>query len=216
VRHYTNGSAALAEQFDDMPQQLEAAALGMWTFLATEILFFGGLFLSYIVYRHTYYQAFAEAGRHTEILFGSVNTALLLTSSFTMSLAVHAAQEGKNRSVLIFLVLTIFLGCCFLGVKGLEYRNDIHEHLVPGSHFTKELSAQGQIFWFLYWLMTGTHTVHLLIGIGVLGVMAWLAWRDTFSVAYQNPVIISGLYWHFVDFIWVWLYALLYLINRHA
>jgi cytochrome c oxidase subunit 3 len=208
-------TAALAEQFDDMPQQLEASTLGMWTFLATEILFFGGLFLSYIVYRHAYFQAFAEAGRHTEILHGSINTALLLTSSLTMSLAVHAAQKGENRPLLGFLVLTMFLGCCFLAVKGLEYHNDIHEHLVPGRHFTKELPAQGQIFWFLYWMMTGVHTLHLIAGIGVLAVIAWLAWRNTFSAFYHNPVIISGLYWHFVDLIWVWLYALLYLINRH-
>ena len=111
---------ALAEQFDEMPQQLEAATLGMWTFLATEILFFGALFLSYIIYRHTYPQAFSEAGRHTDILYGTVNTALLLTSSLTMSLAIHSAQTGRHRPVVGFLLLTMFLGCCFLGVKGLE------------------------------------------------------------------------------------------------
>jgi cytochrome c oxidase subunit 3 len=210
-----DSTTALAEQFDDMPQQLEASTLGMWTFLATEILFFGGLFMSYIVYRHAYFQAFSEASRHTEIIHGSINTALLLTSSLTMSLAIHASQKGENRPLLVFLLLTMFLGCCFLGVKGLEYHNDIHEHLVPGRYFTKELSAQGQIFWFLYWMMTGVHTLHLIAGICVLAGIAWLAWRNTFSEFYHNPVIISGLYWHFVDLIWVWLYALLYLVNRH-
>src|SRR5579884_3264915 len=128
-------STGLAEQFDEMPQQTEASTLGMWTFLATEILFFGALFLSYIIYRHTYHDAFAEASRHTKLLHGSINTFLLLTSSFTMSLAIHAAQQGRNRPLLRFLLLTIFLGCCFLAVKGLEYKSDIDEHLVPGQHF---------------------------------------------------------------------------------
>ena len=204
----------VAEQFDDMPQQVEAATLGMWAFLATEILFFGGLFLSYIIYRHTYANAFAEAERHTKILHGTINTALLLTSSWTMSLAIHAAQEGRNRALTRFLGLTIFLGCCFLAVKGLEYKADIDEHFVPGAHFAHGLPAQSQIFWFLYWMMTGVHSLHLLVGIGVLAAVGWMAWREKFSAQYHNPVIISGLYWHFVDLVWVWLYALLYLIHR--
>ncbi len=208
-------NSAVAEQFDDMPQQVEASTLGMWTFLATEILFFGVLFMSYVVYRHTYPEAFAAASRHTEILHGSINTALLLTSSLTMSLAINAAQKGRNRVVLGFLLLTIFLGCCFLGVKGLEYKSDIDEHLVPGKHFAGGLPVQAQIFWFLYWMMTGFHSLHLAVGIGVLAVIARMAARERFSVAYHNPVIISGLYWHFVDLIWVWLYAILYLVNRH-
>lgn len=211
-----DSSVAVAEQFDDMPQQLEASTMGMWTFLATEILFFGALFLSYIVYRHTYFQAFAEAAHHTKIIHGTINTALLLTSSYTMSLAIHSAQNGRNRPLVGFLLLTIFLGCCFLAVKGLEYKSDIDEHLVPGAHFTRSLPIQGQIFWFLYWMMTGVHSLHLLAGIGVLGVIAWMAARRKFSAYYHNPVIIAGLYWHFVDVIWVWLYALIYLINRHG
>lgn len=206
---------AVAEQFDDMPQQLEASTLGMWTFLATEILFFGALFLSYIVYRHTYPQAFADASHHAKLIHGSINTGLLITSSFTMSLAIHAAQRGRNKPVLGFLLLTIFLGCCFLAVKGLEYKSDIDEHLVPGRYFTHDLPAQAQIFWFLYWIMTGFHSLHLVVGIGVLAVIAGMAWRRKFSVTYHNPVLISGLYWHFVDLIWVWLYALIYLIHPH-
>ncbi len=205
----------LAEQFDDLPQQLEASTLGMWTFLATEILFFGGLFMAYIVYRHTYPDAFAEASRHTKIIHGTINTALLLTSSFTMSLAIHAAQKGRNWLLLLFLLLTMFLGCCFLGVKGLEYKADIDEHMVPGRHFTYELVPQAQIFWFLYWMMTGFHSLHLMAGIGVLAVIGALAWQRRFTEEYHNPVIIAGLYWHFVDVVWVWLYALLYIINRH-
>lgn len=205
----------VAEQFDDPPQQLEAATLGMWAFLATEVLFFGGLFLSYIVYRHAYPNAFAQASRHTDLFFGTLNTALLLTSSLTMSLAIHAAQEARNRALVGLLLLTMIIGCAFLAVKGLEYRKDIHDQLVPGVHFDKTLPIQSQIFWYLYWLMTGVHSLHLVVAIGVLAVVAWSASRGKFSAGYHNPVIISGLYWHFVDMIWVWLYSLLYLVNRH-
>jgi len=210
-----NAQSALAEQFDDMPQQREASTFGMWTFLATEVLFFGGMFMSYIVYRYTYPEAFAQASRHTIVLYGTVNTAVLLTSSLTMALAVHAAQEGRNRALLRNLLFTIFLACCFLGVKGLEYRDDISEHLWPGPHFNTELPAQAQIFWFLYWAMTGLHALHVTIGVGLLSVIAWMAWRRKFSAHYYNPVDISALYWHFVDIVWIWLYPLLYLINRY-
>jgi cytochrome c oxidase subunit III len=211
-----NADAALAEQFDDLPQQAEASTLGMWTFLATEILFFGGMFMSYIVYRHTYPEAFAAASKHTLVLYGTVNTAILLTSSLTMALAVHAAQRARNRALLACLLLTIFFACCFLGVKGLEYHEDLKEQLWPGRHFRPELPPQAQIFWFLYWAMTGLHALHVTIGVGVLLVIACMAWRRKFSAQYYNPVDISALYWHFVDIIWIWLYPLLYLVNRHS
>ncbi len=210
-----DASTALAEQFDDLPQQQEASTLGMWTFLATEILFFGGMFMSYIVYRYTYPQAFAEASKHTLVLYGTLNTAILLTSSLTMALAVHAAQEGRSKALLRYLLVTIFFACCFLCVKGLEYHEDLSEHLWPGPHFKPGLPAQAQVFWFLYWCMTGLHALHVTIGVGVLSVIAWMAWRRRFSAAYYNPVDVSALYWHFVDIIWIWLYPLLYLINRH-
>ena len=208
--------AALAEQFDDMPQQKEASTLGMWTFLATEILFFGGMFMSYITYRHAYPHAFAQASRHTILLYGSVNTAILLTSSLTMAMAVRSSQLSKTKSTVRFLLMTILLACCFLGVKGLEYTQDIHEHLWPGKHFTLELPNEAQIFWFLYWAMTGLHALHVTVGVGILGTIAWLAHRNRFSAEYHNPVEISGLYWHFVDIVWIYLYPLLYLINRYS
>src|SRR5437773_436558 len=160
-----NIQSAVAEQFDDMPQQQEASTLGMWTFLATEVLFFGGMFMSYIVYRHTYPQAFAEASKHTIVLYGTVNTAILLTSSLTMALAVHAAQKGRNHALLRFLLMTIFLACAFLGVKGLEYHQDLDEQLWPGPHFKPGLPPQAQIFWFLYWAMTGLHALHVTLGV---------------------------------------------------
>ena len=208
--------AALAEQFDDMPQQKEASTLGMWTFLATEILFFGGMFLGYLVYRHAYPHAFALASRHTIVLYGTVNTAILLTSSLTMALAVHAAQQNEHQRLVRYLLLTVALGCCFLGVKGLEYHQDLEEHLWPGPHFREGLPAQAQMFWFLYWAMTGLHALHVTVGVGLLSVIARMASLRKFSAEYHNPVEISGLYWHFVDIVWIYLYPLLYLINRYS
>ena len=211
-----NDVAAVAEQFDDMPQQRQASILGMWTFLATEILFFGGMFLGYTVYRHAYPEAFAAASRHTIVLFGTLNTAILLTSSLTVALAVRAVQLNQNKAVVRFLLVTVLLGFCFLGVKGLEYRDDIHEHLWPGPHFRADLPHQAQIFWFLYWAMTGLHALHVTIGIGLLAVIAWMASHRKFSSDYYNPVEISALYWHFVDIVWIYLYPLLYLIKTSS
>ena len=207
---------AIAEQFEEMPQQKSAATLGMWTFLATEILFFGGMFMAYTTYRHLYHEAFAEASRHTIVAFGTINTAILLTSSLTMAFAVHAAQENKTKSVIRFLLLTVFLGCCFLVVKGFEYHEDITEHLWPGPHFNKSLSPEAQIFWFLYWAMTGLHAIHVTVGIVLLSIIARMAALRKFSGFYHTPVEISGLYWHFVDIVWIFLYPLLYLINRYS
>jgi cytochrome c oxidase subunit III len=206
---------ALQEQFEEMPQQKEAATLGMWAFLATEVLFFGGLFMSYIIYRTNYPHAFAEASHHTIVLFGTVNTAILLTSSLTMALAVHAARENNIKWLFRFLLITIVLALAFLAVKGLEYSDDLKEHLWPGPHFKPELPPQAQIFWVLYWIMTGVHALHVTVGVGLLSTMAWMTSRRKFSDAYYTPVEMSGLYWHFVDIIWIFLYPLLYLIQRY-
>ena len=208
--------AGIAEQFDDMPQQREASTLGMWTFLATEVLFFGGMFLAYQTYRHLYPQAFALASRHTIVLYGTINTAILLTSSLTMALAVRAAQLGSPRSLVNFLQLTVVLGCCFLGVKGIEYHQDLNEQLWPGPHFKTGLPPQAQIFWFLYWAMTGLHAIHVIVGVILLSVVARMAAQGRFSDYYHIPVEVSGLYWHFVDIVWIYLYPLLYLINRYS
>jgi cytochrome c oxidase subunit III len=208
--------SALAEQFDDLPQQREAATLGMWTFLATEVLFFGGLFLAYTVYRSSYPRAFAQASQHTVMLLGTINTAILLTSSLFMALAVRAAQLNRRVSLVGYLLLTVFLGVCFLGVKGYEYHEDLTEHLLPGNSFRPGLPPQAQIFWFLYWAMTGLHALHVTIGVGLLSVITLLAVRGRFSDQYHNPVEMSGLYWHFVDLVWIVLYPLLYLIDRHS
>jgi|SRR5579872_5682717 len=208
--------AALAEQFENLEQQQDASRLGLWTFLATEILFFGGLFMGYIVYRHEYPHAFAVASRHTNVLYGTVNTAILLTSSLWMALAVNSAEEGKNKRLVRYLLLTILFAVAFLGVKGLEYKEDFDEHLIPGPSFSVPEQPESQIFFYLYWAMTGLHGFHVLVGIGVLSVITFLSHRRRYSAEYHNPVEVSGLYWHFVDIVWIFLYPLLYLVDRHV
>jgi cytochrome c oxidase subunit 3 len=207
---------ALHEQFEEMPQQKEAATLGMWAFLATEVLFFGAMFTTYIAYRQAYPQAFADASHHTIVLYGTINTAILLTSSLTMALAVHAARENNIKWLFRFLAVTIFFALAFLAVKGLEYHQDLEEHLWPGPHFRADLPPQSQIFWVLYWIMTGVHAVHVTVGVVLLSIMAWMTSRRKFSDVYYTPVEISGLYWHFVDIIWIYLYPLLYLVHRYS
>lgn len=209
-------SPMLAEQFADAEQQSEASHLGMWTFLATEVLFFGGLFMAYILYRHVYPEGFAEGSRHTDLLYGTLNTGILLTSSLTMALAVHAAQDNRKQTTVRCLLLTLLFAFGFLVVKGFEYHEDYVERLIPGSDFNPELPQRAQIFFWLYWTMTGLHAIHVTVGIGVLAVIAVLAKRGRFSSRYFTPVEVAGLYWHFVDLVWIFLYPLLYLIDRHS
>ena len=208
--------AALQEQFSEMPQQKEAATLGMWTFLATEVLFFSALFLGYIIYRHAYPQAFVLASHQTIVLCGTLNTAILLTSSLTMALAVQAAKENDNRWLFRYLLITVLFGIAFLAVKGIEYHQDLDDHLWPGPHFKAGLPPEAQIFWVLYWVMTGVHAIHVTVGIVLISIMAWLARRRKFSDSYYTPVENTGLYWHFVDIVWIFLYPLLYLVHRYS
>jgi cytochrome c oxidase subunit 3 len=209
---------ALAHHFDDLEQQNEAATLGMWVFLATEVLFFGGLFVTYLVYRNWYPEAFAASSHELDITLGTINTVVLITSSLTMALAVHAAQLGQRRLLMTFLVLTMVLGAAFLGIKGVEYYHKFAEHHVPGPgfQFEKEHFRHAQLFFSLYFVMTGLHALHMVIGIGIMLVMLWWAWRGTITAEYYSPIEISGLYWHFVDIVWIFLFPLLYLIGRHA
>jgi len=208
---------ALAHQFDDLEQQAEAATLGIWAFLITEILFFGGLFTGYAVYRTNYPQAFAEASHHLDILLGGINTVVLIGSSFTMALAVHAAQSGKRRALIAFLLATMLLGAIFLGIKVVEYSHKFVDHLVPGRTFTfpGAYAPQAQLFFSFYFAMTGMHAVHMIIGLAILSVLVGRAWRNRFSAIYFAPVEVTGLYWHFVDIVWIFLFPLLYLIGRH-
>ena len=208
-------TALPAHQFDDLEQQHEAGALGMWAFLITEIMFFGGLFTVYTVYRWSYGQGFAEASRHLDIRLGAINTAVLIGSSLTMALAVHAAQTGRRRVLILFLLFTILLGSVFLGIKAFEYNHKFHEHLVPGPGFrlAGPEARHAELFFSLYFAMTGLHAVHMIIGVGILATLVMMANRGRFSPAHHAPVEITGLYWHFVDIVWIFLFPLLYLIG---
>jgi cytochrome c oxidase subunit III len=210
---------ALAHHFDDLAQQHEASTLGMWVFLVTEVLFFGGLFLVYSIYRSWYPDAFAAASHELDITLGAINTAVLITSSLTMALAVHAAQLGQRRLLMLFLVATLVLGGVFVGIKGVEYYHKYVEHHIPGPSFhfnEREYFRHAQIFFSLYFVMTGLHALHMIIGFGILLFMLWWAWNGTVTAEYSSPIEISGLYWHFVDIVWIFLFPLLYLIGRHA
>lgn len=208
--------SGVAHHFEDAQQQRVTAHFGMWLFLATEVLFFGAVFTAYTVYRVTYPQAFDEAARHTNVLLGSLNTAVLLTSSLTMALAVQAAKGGKQKTLFWLLLSTGLLGTVFLGVKAIEYYEDYQDRLVPAINFYLPISqpAQGELFFVLYFIMTLIHAFHLIIGIGIIAYMTIRTWHHGFSVRYHTPIEITGLYWHFVDIVWVFLFPMLYLINR--
>jgi cytochrome c oxidase subunit III len=207
----------LAQHFDTIEQQREAGSLGMWIFLVTEVMFFGGLFLGYVTYRITYPEAFADASRHLDTVLGAVNTAVLICSSLTMALAVHSAQVSKRLLLLVCLGATLLLGVVFLGIKFTEYAHKFVEHLVPGRAFVYPgpYTQPAELFFSLYFAMTGLHALHMVIGVGVLAVLCVQAWRGRFSPAYHTPVELSGLYWHFVDIIWIFLFPLLYLLGLH-
>jgi cytochrome c oxidase subunit 3 len=217
--HATAAHPHLAIQFDDPAQQKLSATLGMWAFLATEVMFFGGMFAAYAVYRFWYPHAWAEASRELDLLLGTVNTAVLLTSSLTMALAVDAARHGTRQQISRWLVVTIVLGLVFVGIKAYEYHHKWVEHFVPGRYFQwhegdVRTAGAAELFFSFYFAMTGLHAFHMLIGFGVLGYILRRARRGDFSPDYYTPVEMSGLYWHFVDIVWVFLFPLLYLIDR--
>jgi cytochrome c oxidase subunit III len=251
--------AILQHHFDDLDQQHDASTLGMWAFLATEVMFFGGLFAAYAVYRYIHFDAFAAATHHLNVTLGAFNTLVLLTSSLTMALAVRAAQLRRRTELVQFLGLTMVLGGAFLGIKAYEWHKDYEEHLVPGVNFrwegkqigryglpdpprpgdgniravleqypdllehagsakvgptpTSELGRAVQLYFVLYFFMTGLHAFHMIIGIAMMAIMAALAWRGWFSGGGVTQIEVAGLYWHFVDLVWVFLYPLLYLIQ---
>jgi cytochrome c oxidase subunit 3 len=209
-------SAALAHQFDDLAQQLDASTFGMWVFLITEIMFFGGLFAGYAVYRSAYPEAFAEGSLHLDIVLGGFNTVVLIASSLTMALAVRAAQLGDNRRVFRFLLLTLLLGSTFLAVKVFEYHHKWVEHLVPGPSFRFDgpHAQQVQMMFCFYFAMTGMHALHMVVGAGLLIYFLFQARANRYSPDYYGPVEVMGLYWHFVDIVWIFLFPLLYLIGH--
>jgi cytochrome c oxidase subunit 3 len=215
----------LQHHFYDMDQQLEASTLGMWIFLVTEIMFFGGLFMAYVLYRYWYPDAWAAGSNHLNVLMGAGNTVVLIVSSLTMAMAVRSAMIGSVRKQVGYLIATIIFGSIFLVVKYFEYKEKFDHHLVPGFNFggptdhTHSAHAvvgpSEQLFFSLYFIMTGIHALHMVVGIGLMLVILAMAWRGKFGPKYYGPVEVSGLYWHFVDIVWIFLFPLLYLLGAH-
>jgi cytochrome c oxidase subunit 3 len=223
--------------FETEQQQREAGTFGMWLFLLTEIMFFGGLFFAYLLYRNWYNPAFVAASNQLSIPLGTANTAILITSGFFMALGVWAAEVRKKGLLVLFLILTIVSGCVFLGVKYVEYKEKFEKHHVPGASFdisefvnpprdaktgkpleeplSPDMAQKTQVFFSLYFAMTGMHALHMIIGIVLLVWLTIRANRGDFSNGYVAPIENFGLYWHFVDIVWIFLFPLLYLINRH-
>ena len=206
----------LQHHFDSLEQQQYASTFGMWVFLVTEVLFFGGLFMAYILYRLWYPEMFVAASHHLDIPLGTFNTAVLIGSSLTMALAVNSAQRGLSGKTQVFwLMATMFLGAVFLGVKVIEYTDKWNHHLIPGASFVfdkPEFQQTAQIYFSLYFALTGLHATHMIVGMVIMAVIAWMAWKNQFTAAWYTPVEIMGLYWHFVDLVWIFLFPLLYLI----
>ena len=217
----------LEEQYADLEQQHQAAALGMWVFLATEVMFFGVLFLSVGVYRYLYPEAVERASERLNWMVGGINTVVLLVSSLMVALAVHSARVGRQNRIVLFLGLTALLGLAFLAFKGYEYYKDYVENLIPGWRFDADdwLTQEGlrpdqvphvKLFLLLYWIMTGLHALHVTIGVVAVLVILVLAQRGHFSPVYYSPVDVTALYWHFVDIVWIFLFPTLYLLGTHT
>lgn len=207
----------VAHQFDTAEQQYKASQLGMWLFLVNEVMFFGGVLAAYLVSFVLYAPAFEDASNHLSLSLGALNTVVLLTSSLTMALAVHAAQTGDRSGQVRYLLGTLLLGLVFLVVKAYEYSHKFHEGLVPGPWFdyAGPQAAEHELFLSFYFALTGLHALHMVIGIAILAVLIVMAWRGRFDADYFTPVELSGLYWHFVDLVWIFLFPLLYLLGRH-
>ncbi len=215
----------LLHHFVDAEQQRDAASLGMWLFLATEIMFFGGMFCAYLIYRYSYYNEFAAGSRSLDLKWGTINTAVLICSSLTVALGVRAAQMGKRKLLVVLLLLTIVFGLTFLGIKGIEWYSKFEEHHIPGRSFSADDIVKAypqihidqqheQIYFSLYFAMTGLHALHMIIGVGMFAFLTYYAWKGRYTPKYYTPIEMGGLYWHFVDIVWIYLFPLLYLIDR--
>ena len=202
--------------FETLEQQKEASTLGMWIFIIQEVMFFGGLLAAYMLYRIWYPTAWSEGSAELNIYLGGLNTVVLILSSLTMAMAVRSAQTGKQKALVNWLIATIALGTVFLVVKGFEYHDKWVLHHVPGLNFELEPGQVPQIaiFLSLYFALTGLHALHMVIGFVLMTVILWMAWRKRFSPEWYTPVEMAGLYWHFVDIVWIFLFPLLYLVDR--
>jgi cytochrome c oxidase subunit III len=207
----------LQHHFASEQQQLDASTFGMWVFLVTEIMFFGAVFTAYVAYRTAFPEVFAHASHHLDVTLGAFNTVVLIASSLTMAMAVHSARIDRQRSLALFLIATMVLGSVFLGVKAYEYTHKWHEGLFPGNFFYAGPDAANQrLFFSLYFTLTGLHAAHMIIGLGILAVILANSMRHHYGPRWHTPVEIMGLYWHFVDLVWIFLFPLLYLIGRHG
>ncbi|MGA2569959.1 MAG: cytochrome c oxidase subunit 3 family protein [Terracidiphilus sp.] len=223
--------------FESVDQQFDATNFAMWLFLLTEVMFFGGLFTAYLILRNWYYPAFVAASHQLDVRWGTANTATLLFSSFTMAMAVWSAEVRRKGSLVLCLTLTFLLGLVFLGIKSIEYHEKWEKHHVPGIHYSlqsfvdpehdesakaygdkplaPDMAQKTEQYFFLYFAMTGMHALHMIIGIGILAFMIVRARAGAYTTGHVTFVENFGLYWHFVDIIWIYLFALLYLISRH-
>lgn len=208
----------LAHHFHDMAQQRESALLGMWLFIAQEVMFFGGVLAAYAVYRNAYPTAWEEASTHLNIAWGFFNTLVLLASSFTMAMSVRAAIIGSSKKLLGWMTATLVFGFGFLCIKVIEYTDKWNSHLIPGIRWEDASwmsdPVHTQLFFVFYFILTGLHAIHMIIGIGILLVWMFNAWRGWYVTGDYMPVELFGFYWHFVDIVWIYLFPLLYLINR--
>ena len=209
----------VSSHFEDLHQQEEAEKLGMWAFLITEVMFFGALFTAYIVYRNMYPSAFLKASSHLNWVMGGTNTLVLIVSSLTMAMAIRCAQKAQRTMMLFNVVATMALGATFLVIKYFEYAEKWHHHLMPGPSFDVSLfgtdGPQARIFFSIYFAMTGLHAFHMVVG---LGIMTWVlvkAWKGKFTPQRYVGMEIAGLYWHFVDLVWIFLFPMLYLLGAH-
>lgn len=223
--------AFLRHHFENVGQQREAANFGMWVFLLTEVMFFGGLFCAYLIFRNWYHPAFVAGSNTLSIVLGTAMTAILILSSFTMAMGVYSAEMRRKRHLIVYLLLTIVLGVAFLCIKGDEWHEKYVEHNVPGMDYSiqefvhptnpkaislrPDMAEKTQIFMSLYFLMTGMHALHMIIGVSMLFFLVWRASKGHYTDGHVMPIENFGLYWHFVDIIWIFLFPLLYLISRY-
>jgi cytochrome c oxidase subunit 3 len=227
LHHEEQHHPELLHHFAEPQQQRDAASLGMWIFLGTEVMFFGGLFCAYLIYRRLYFGDFGAASKSIDATLGATNTAVLICSSLTVVFAVWAAQTARRTLLIGSLIITMLLGMVFLGIKGKEYKDKFEEHHVPGASFSFDHvpvpshpdqyanPRHAEIFFSLYFIMTGLHALHMIIGLGIFAWLLFMAWKGRFTPEYHTPVEVGGLYWHFVDIVWIYLFPLLYLIDRH-
>jgi cytochrome c oxidase subunit III len=211
----------LRHHFENEEQQKEASSLGMWVFLLTEIMFFGGMFMAYLAYRQLYPESFAAASSKLNVTLGAMNTLVLICSSLTMAMGVHSAALGKQKLLVIFLILTLCLGCVFLGIKAIEYTDKFVHHEVPGINFHPEDwpkqvdMSHASLYFALYFGLTGLHASHMVVGVCILLFLIYKANKRAYTAEWHTPVEMFGLYWHFVDIVWIFLFPLLYLIDPH-